>query len=277
MRCPNCGTENTDRAEWCNLCSHPFSRDPRAANGPDRKAPAALQPQAPSSIPGREIPQAAPSPGTAPGAPGLQQPAFERAPEEQTHRRIAILIGVVLGLIVIVVLGILILFVLWQAPEIKTPTPTGWVAAGETTVDYYADLSSENVDFHYIFSNDNTEDIITVGHGVKRSQDVPESESLEDVEAFFMQNRGEWEEYMQDIHDAANFDATLQKYEVVELAFSDCALHMSYSYFKDGIPYSKNSLAFYKDDYQFFVNITMEGGSRGQEELDFLIGSISFE
>ena len=207
----------------------------------------------------------------------MQQPVFERASEEQTHRRIAILVGVVLGLMIIIVLGIVIFFVLWQAPDIKTPTPTGWVTAGETTIDYYEDLSSENVDFHYIFSNDNLDDIILIGHGARRSDEVPESESKEDVEAFFTQSRGEWEEYMQENHDAASLDATLREYEVVEFACGDYALHMDYSCLKQGAPFSQHFLAFYKDDYQFFVNIIMEGMNRGQEEVDFFIANISFE
>jgi hypothetical protein len=82
---------------------------------------------------------------------------------------------------------------------------------------------------------------------------------------------------MDETHDSENLDATLERYEVVEMGCGDSALYMRYAFFKQGIPYSKHFLAFYKGGYQFFVNITMQGRNRGQAELDFLLENISLE
>lgn len=195
----------------------------------------------------------------------------------RAHRRVAVWIGLLLGLVAVVILGVVILFILWKPPDLKTPTPPGWSDAGEKTVAFYEAWSSEDVDCHYVFTNDNAGDCIVIGHTEKRIQEIPESENHADVVAYFAEQRGEWEEYMSGVHDHEGFEETLEAYDVVDMACGSSALYMRYALVKDGVPYSKHFLAAYKGGYQLFVNIVMAGRSRGQDELDFLIANISFE
>ena len=276
MRCPRCGTENANNAEWCNLCSYSFSRDPRVA--PDsHDATHAAPHEAPIPATGNGIPPSTASPATAPDTHGSQSFAHKQASEMRDHRRTAIRIGLILGAVAFVIIGIVILFILWQPPDMKTPTPPGWTVTGEKTISSYEALADEDVDCHYIFTNDNTGDCIVVGHTTKRFKDVPESDNHADVAAFFTEQRAEWEEYMSEIHDREGFDETLKAYEIVDMAYGGSALYMRYALVKEGEPYCKHFLAAYKDGYQLFVNIVMAGRTSGQDELDFLIANISFE
>ena len=57
----------------------------------------------------------------------------------------------------------------------------------------------------------------------------------------------------------------------------DGALHMRYACNKEGTRYTFDFLAFYKNDYQFFIDIRTEGRNGAQEEVDFLLENISFD
>ena len=280
MKCPRCGAENPPYAKWCSLCNHVFSPSTAVDDPPGEGARAVTGPGESTDVTLSYDRPVGTQPGYAAGAPGYIQAGSETVPSQQSNLKTTILIGLLTGTAIIVAMAIFLFFFLWRVPDIHVPTPPGWEAVGERTLKRYESAASaqdEKVTYHYMFRDESENNFIIVGHGDFVPTETPESEEFEDAEAFFWEQQEEWEEYFENIFEREDINAELKTYEVVQLGCGDGALHMSYACWKSDTVYTFDFLAFYKNDYQFFVDVRVEGRDSTQEEVDFLIENISFD
>jgi len=279
MKCPRCGAENSPQAEWCYLCEYPFTDSTIIPEGPTESAP----PQAPP--PGHPETQAQPPPpGSAPlptvEAPGVYAPGYPPTPTPgmSTGKKILIGAGAALGVVVLVLVFVLVYFK--PTPTIKVPTPPGWENATEDMKESFEEQVSqggEEITLDYLFTDGSLSNSIAVAHGKAYIMDSPDSDSLEDVEDFFMQHKGELEGEFKSAYSDQGASTSLTEYRVAEMANGIPSLFMSLSVSGQGITIYQDFMFFFNDNTMFFTVISSLDDAVNQEAVDFLTENITFE
>ncbi len=284
MRCPRCGAENAEQAEWCYLCQYRFSGEWEASTvAPESEAGAVPPPAA--SAPEFAVPPQAFPPPPAPAMhappPGAQAPGLRPAPPRKNIPTNIIALVLVVALAVIAA-GLLTFFLLrGKTYTIKVPTPPGYAKAGEDMMEEARkslEGSEKGITLDEAFIDESNVNFIFVIHQDVPFSGAPSGKDPEEMERYFYEHKDEWTEaFNSGLFEAgSDLNPELERYEVIRLACGDAALHMTtslgiqqYSFLVDTLWIIKESSAF---------AIVVEGmDPQGDKVVEFLRQNVTFE
>ena len=293
MRCPRCGADNADRAQWCYLCEYPF-----AASGAEGEPPSPeehVQPQYPPpgareglTPPG---PQAGPPPpmtgtGYQAAAPGAYPAGYQPPPPAaKGPLNVKVIIGVLVVLLVVIVGVAAFFFLRGKTYNIHVPPPPGYKEADpEMVEDLKKTMSegSEDIEIDEIYIDDSmTNFVIVASMDIPPSlaSDTPPGDDPEEMEQWFYETKDEWvEAFNLGLVEGAGgvgMSANVDVYEVERLATGDAVLHIATTIDLMQASFKIDVLWIIKGNSAFFV--VVEGLNPGAKTLESLKESITFE
>jgi hypothetical protein len=184
----------------------------------------------------------------------------------------------ILGIVVLIAVFALVYFK--TTPTIKVSTPPGWEKADQEATEDMEELLSQggqDVDVDYLFTDGTLTNSVAIAHGRAYIMDNPDSESFEDVEAFFMEHQGEFESEMKSAYVAEGLSTNITEYRVGEMASGITSCYVSQSVSGQGVTVYLDFMFFFKDDTMFFAAVGAGSTEGNQEVIDFLTENISFE
>jgi hypothetical protein len=186
--------------------------------------------------------------------------------------------GILLAILAVLVVSVFVFS--GSTPTIKVPTPPGWEKASEEVREQAEEAFSQGefpaiVD--YLFSDGTLTNAIVVYHGETFLMDAPDSESFEDVQAFYEEHEDEYLSELQSVYSELGAGYEIQNYEVLELACGVSALHVTIQATGGNVVLTQDIMDFFKEGTEFNVTISKTGTTSNQEEVDFFIENISFE
>ena len=285
MKCPRCGADNAEQAEWCYLCEYPFAggTDP-VAMPPTGEGDAARPPAAdgtPYRAPGP--PPVAPTAayGPQPPPPGALPPGFGPVPAKRGVSSTKAGIGLAVGLVVIIA-GLLSFFLLrGKTYTINVPVPPGYARADEKMMDEAKKSlqeTAEGVVLDEAFIDEVNTNFVFVLHRDVPFSDAPSGKDPEEMERYFYEHKDEWVEAFASgiVESGPELSPQLEKYEVLRMDSGDAALHMTTSLGIQQYSFTVDTLWIIKESSAFAV--VVEGlDPRGEEVIEFLLENITFK
>lgn len=290
MRCPRCGAENAESAQWCYLCEYPFTDSSAEAGAGQGEEPGwGAPPPPPTAVPTYgEPPGAGPLYATPPGdgaghqlpPPGAAPPAFQPIPPARGPGRGKL--AVIAAVVLLAIAGAVIAFLALgsKAPSIKVDAPPGWEVAGEELEEQFKEESqaeSNNMELDYLFVKDAGKSVIAVAHGNAYITDVPDNEDFATVKDFFMREKDTLYEQFESLASYPGVNVSLDVYEVKELSCGLPALFMRISMSSRTDSLVQDYIFMFKDNTGFFAIVSSMGTAGNAEAIDFLTRNISFE
>lgn len=291
MQCPRCGADNSPLADKCARCEYPFDTsgiiesEAGTPAGPEVSPQAAYTQAPPPGVPpGQPQMPTQPPQGPPPSYPGetprFYPPGYQAPPPSgmSTGVKALIAVAVILGVVALIAIFAFVYFK--SAPTITVPTPPGWEKASEDVLEETEEVFSEGeypATVDYLFSDGTLSNAIVVYHGDTFLMDTPDSESHEDVKAFYEEHEDEYMNEFDVAYSGLGASYDVQNYEVRELACSVSALHVTIKVSGNNAMLTQDILDFFKDGTEFNVTISKMENTSNQEEVDFFIENISFE
>lgn len=285
VKCPRCGADNADRAEWCYLCEYPFAPGSGEAVPPAPDEAATAQYPPPGEVPPGQ--QAVPPPpvgGVAyqPPPPGAYAPGYQPPPPPSKGPvTVKAIIGVLI-LVVIVVLAVGAYFFLRSDYyKIEVSIPPGYKQADDYMISEVEELmESELEDFEldYLWIDDSMSNVIFIYHMdiPAFSTGAPPSDDPDEMEEWFYENEEEWvDEFETGAVLQGGLAPDTNLYQVERLTTGDAVLHMAMSMNMMNTPYYTDILVIIKGDTAFFIRL--EGLSNNLKTVEFLEQNITFE
>lgn len=291
MKCPRCGAENAEQAEFCYLCEHPFAEGSEAGADVTQGASHGIPPSQ-AGAPGSSAPppppaapqHAAPPPpyqGKQLLSPGATPPAFGTAPAKKglAYKTIAM---ATVAVLVVIAAGLVAFFLTrGRTYTIKVPTPPGYSKADDEMIEeakksFKGDAKSITIDA--LFVDEANTNFVFVLHQDVPFSDAPSGKDPEEMERYFYEHKDEWTEaFASGILEAgSDLNPQLEKYEVIRLASGDAALHMTTSLDIQQYSFLVETMWIIKESSAFAIVI--EGlDPDGSEVVEFLRQNISFE
>ncbi len=288
MKCPRCGADNAEQAEWCYLCEYRFSGEPGAAmpegGAAAGTAPAIEAPGEAASPPYSAPPQAVqppPAPAGRAPFPGALPPGIRPSPAGKRVPRNVFALVLVVALAVIAA-GLLAFFLLrGRTYTIKVDPPPGYSRADEDMVREaekgLAD-SAKGVSLDEVFIDDSRTNFVFVLHQDVPFSDAPSGKDPDEMEKYFYDHKDEWTEAFSSgmLEAQPDLNPRLEKYEVIRLAGGEAALHMTTSIGIQQYAFTVDTLWIIKESSAFAI--VVEGlDPNGVEVIEFMRQNVTFE
>ena len=175
--------------------------------------------------------------------------------------------------------GVVAFLLLGKGAKIKVPTPPGWEAADEETMQGFEEGSStgaEDIAVDYLFTDGSLANFIAVAHGDVYIMDSPEGDDLATVEEFFLRHKDEITDELETAYRTVGASVSMHEYAVKELACGIPALFVGLKAGASGMTISQDFIFLFKDNTCYFAIVNRLGNQGNQEEVDFLAQNISF-
>lgn len=286
MKCPRCGADNAERAEWCYLCEYAFAPGAAAAEppAPDEAIQAQYQPPG-GAPPGQQAVPPPPVGGIAyqPPPPGAYPAGYQPPPPAPKGPVTVKVVIAALILVVLVVLAVGAYFLLRpDLYSIEVPTPPGYQVAGDDVVDDLKetmDTGTDDVEIDYLFTDASMSNFVIVARQdipTVFSSDAPPSDDPEAMEEWYYENEDEWvDAFKEGIAMGGGISSDMDIYEVEQMATGDPVLHMAMTMQVMNTPFYLDTLWIVKGDSAFFIIV--EGLNRNPDTIEFLKENITFK
>jgi hypothetical protein len=285
MKCPRCGADNAERAEWCYLCESQFTTsgagEPPAPDERVQPQPPAQGVQAGVVPPGSQA-GPPPPPGAAYQAPppGAYPPTYQPPPTTGGARNLKVIIGILVGVLVVAVAIGAFFLLRGKTYDIDVSAPPGYREAEEDAfreMQESMETEEDDIVLDAVFFDSTGQNFIMVLHEDVLFQDVPSGDDPEEMEQYFLDNEQELsEEFNTSIISSGAGGSMLEEYEVGRLAAGDAYLHMVTSVDMMGATLKLDSMWIFKGDSAFAIVITGVN-PRSAEIVEFFEENITFE
>lgn len=289
VKCPRCGADNAERAEWCYLCEYPFSGGAAEPPAPEENLPA--QHPSPYAPPGVAAPSAQAVPPPPAMGPGAFQPLSADAygqgvqpppPSPRGPVMVKALIGVLVALLVVVV-GVGAYFLTrGKSYGITVPVPPGYSEAEQSLLDDFEETmksSPEEIRMDEIYVDSSMTNFVIVAHMNIPStfgSDIPAGNDPDEMEEWFYKHKDEWvEDFNAGIMEGSGLPSDVDVYEVERMGSGDAVLHMVSSFQMMDISFAVDTLWIIKGKSAFFIIV--EGLNPSPDTVEFLMQNITFE
>lgn len=288
VKCPRCGAENAEKAEWCYLCEYDFAEGAGTGETSPPRDFAGV-PASPADPSGGIPPPAAPTQAVPPLSPqfpktqpmGAYPPGFPTAPTGKRVSTNKIALVLVIALTVIAA-GLLAFFIMrGKTYTITVPPPPGYTEASGNMIDEARkslEGGGKGIGLDEVFIDASETNFVFVMHQNVPFTDAPSGEDPDEMERYFYDSKDEWTEaFASGILEAGQeFAPELERYEVIRMASGDAALHMTTSLGIQQYSFTVDTLWIIKEKSAF--TIVVEGlDPNGEEIVEFLSENVTFK